>query len=45
MLRAYLERSGVKKDAIDRAMDQRDRVRDILTNKGVECRSVSAHSL
>ena len=44
-MRAYLEKSGVKKDSVERATDQRDRIRDIFTNKGVERRSVIAHSL
>lgn len=45
MLRAYLEKSGVKKDSVERAVDQRDRIRDIFTNKGVDCRSVIVPSL
>ena len=45
MLRAYLEKSGVKKDSVERAVDQRDRIRDIFTNKGVERRSVIMPSL
>ena len=44
-MRAYLEKSGVKKDSVERATDQRDRIRDIFTNKGVECRSVIVPSL
>ena len=44
-MRAYLEKSGVKKDSIERAVDQRDRIRDIFTNKGVERRSVIMPSL
>ena len=45
MLRAYLEKSGVKKDSVERATDQRDRIRDVFTNKGVERRSVIVPSL
>ena len=45
MLRAYLEKSGVKKDSVERAVDQRDRIRDIFTNKGVDCRIAITHSL
>ena len=41
----YLEKSGVKKDSVERAVDQRDRIRDIFTNKGVDCRSVIVPSL
>lgn len=44
-MRAYLEKSGVKKDSVERAVDQRDRIRDIFTNKGVDCRSVIMPSL
>lgn len=44
-MRAYLEKSGVKKDSVERATDQRDRIRDIFTNKGVERRSVIMPSL
>ena len=44
-MRAYLEKSGVKKDSVERATDQRDRVRDIFTNKGVERRSALTPSL
>lgn len=44
-MRAYLEKSGVKKDSVERAVDQRDRIRDIFTNKGVDCRSVIVPSL
>lgn len=44
-MRAYLEKSGVKKDSVERATDQRDRIRDIFTNKGVDCRSVIVPSL
>lgn len=44
-MRAYLEKSGVKKDSVERATDQRDRIRDIFTNKGVDCRSVIMPSL
>ena len=44
-MRAYLEKSSVKKDSVERAVDQRDRIRDILTNKGVERRSAIAPSL
>ena len=45
MLRAYLEKSGVKKDSVERAVDHRDRIRDIFTNKGVDCRSALTPSL
>ena len=44
-MRAYLEKSGVKKDSVERAVDQRDRIRDIFTNQGVERRSVIMPSL
>ena len=44
-MRAYLEKRGVKKDSVERATDQRDRIRDIFTNKGVDCRSVIVPSL
>lgn len=44
-MRAYLEKSGVKKDSVERATDQRDRIRDIFTNKGVDCRSIIVPSL
>ena len=44
-MRAYLEKSGVKKDSVERAVDQRDRIRDVFTNKGVDCRSVIVPSL
>lgn len=44
-MRAYLEKSGVKKDSVERAVDQRDRIRDIFTNKGVERRSALTPSL
>ena len=44
-MRAYLEKSGVKKASVARATDQRDRIRDIFTNKGVERRSALTPSL
>ena len=44
-MRAYLEKSGVKKDSVERAVDQRDRIRDIFTNKGVERSSALTPSL
>ena len=44
-MRAYLEKSGVKKDSVERATDQRDRIRDIFTNKGMDCRSTFMPSL
>ena len=44
-MRAYLEKSGVKKDSVERATDQRDRIRDIFTNKGVERRAALTPSL
>ena len=44
-MRANLEKSGVKKDSVERAVDQRDRIRDIFTNKGVERRSTLTPSL